>query len=76
MTMPPVNLIVIPLAATLIFLFIAAFLYDLIIFRRRRKQKSKIIYQCSNCGRLYTAVHRIPLARCPECGTQNAPART
>ena len=68
----PVQLLVAPLLPVMAILFMMAWLYDLKTFRRR-KRKDETIYRCTNCHRIYTEIHRIPLRRCPECDTLNEP---
>jgi rRNA maturation endonuclease Nob1 len=65
----------IPLALTLSALFAAALVYDLIIFRRRRRSGNPVVYRCDSCRHIYSVPHRTPLARCPKCGKQNEPVR-
>ncbi|MFA5688490.1 MAG: hypothetical protein WC959_05025 [Kiritimatiellales bacterium] len=69
----PLILITFPLAGALFFLLFAAVFYDIVVFRQRKRNKSKIIYHCTHCGYIYTEIRRIPLARCPECETRNPP---
>lgn len=71
----PLSLFTLPLTLSLAALFAAAVFYDLIIFRRRRKNRNKAIYRCGACRHIYTVPRRIPLARCPKCGKQNGPVR-
>ncbi|HNX53585.1 MAG TPA: hypothetical protein PLD51_06225 [Pontiellaceae bacterium] len=75
MPVDPVSLFTLPLALSLILLFAAAAAYDLITFRRRRKNGNKAVYRCAACRHIYTAPHRTPLARCSKCGQQNEPVR-
>ncbi len=75
MLIDPFNFFVIPLALTLIFLFVAALIYDVIIFRRRRRRGNPVVYRCDSCRHIYSVPHRTPLARCPKCGNQNEPVR-
>jgi len=70
----PLNLFVLPLVLSLAGLFIAATLYDFILFRRRRKNRNKTVYRCATCRSIYAAPCRTPLARCPGCGQLNEPA--
>lgn len=70
----PLHLLVIPLVLSLAVIFIAATLYDFILFRRRRKNRNKTVYRCETCRNIYAAPCRTPLARCPGCGSLNAPA--
>lgn len=69
----PATLIVLPLGMALGLLLLAAAIYDLLTFRRRRRHRDKVIYRCASCRRIYAEVHRTPLARCPACGQQNEP---
>jgi hypothetical protein len=71
----PLHLLVIPLVLALAALFIAAAIYDITVFRRRRSNRNKSIYRCDACRHIYTVAHRTPLARCPKCGKQNEPVR-
>lgn len=73
MTIDPLHLFVIPMGTALAFLFIAALLYDIRTFRRRKK-KEESIYRCNDCRSIYTGTKHTPLARCPKCGKQNAAA--
>lgn len=68
-------MIVFPLAVLLGLLLLAAAIYDIVTFRRRRKHRDKIIYRCAACGRIYALVQRKPLARCPGCNRPNEPVR-
>ena len=74
MPVNPLQLILIPLILTLVGLFLAALVYDIKTFRRR-KSKDEAIYRCIDCRSIYTDIHRTPLARCPQCGKPNAPIR-
>ncbi len=74
MPIDPLHLFVIPLILALVGLFAAAWVYDIKTFRRR-KDKNKTLYRCTDCQRIFTDIHRIPLARCPKCGKQNEPVR-
>lgn len=74
MTAAPLNLLVIPLVLSLVAIFIAATIYDFIVFRRRRKNRNKTVYRCETCRNIYAAPCRTPLARCPGCGSLNAPS--
>lgn len=71
----PLSLIVLPLAFALAAIFAAAAAYDFTTFRRRRKTGKRAVYRCDACRHIYTVPHRTPLARCPQCGKQNAPVR-
>lgn len=75
MTLAPVHLLVFPLVLSLAALFIAAALYDVVVFRNRKK-RNKAVYRCTACRHIYEEKHRIPLARCPKCGQANGPVRT
>ena len=75
MPVDPLNLFVIPLTLALVALFAAAAAYDLILFRRRRKNDRQAVYRCKACRHIYTAPRRTPLARCPKCGKQNEPVK-
>ena len=72
MPVDPLSFFVIPLALVLTGLFAAAWVYDIKTFRRR-KSKDETVYRCVNCKRIFTDIHRTPLARCPNCGKQNEP---
>lgn len=71
----PLHLITVPLILCLCFLFSVALIYDLAVFRRRRKNRHRAVYRCSTCRHIYEEIHRTPLARCPKCGTSNEPVR-
>jgi rubrerythrin len=75
MPVDPLNLFVIPLTLALVALFAAAAAYDLILFRRRRKNGRQAVYRCEACRHIYTVPRRMPLARCPKCGKQNEPVK-
>lgn len=75
MTISPQWMPVLPVAILLGLLLLAAAIYDIVTFRRRRKHRDKIIYRCSACGRIYALVQRKPLARCPGCRHPNEPVR-
>lgn len=74
MPMDPLQLFTTPLALLLAALFIAAFLYDFFIFRRRKKG-SKTVCRCDDCRHIYAVPRRTPIARCPKCGKLNEPYR-
>jgi hypothetical protein len=72
----PVSLLFLPLVLALAALFAAAFTYDFILFRRRRRNNgNKAVYRCDVCRHIYTVPRRTPLARCPRCGRPNKPVR-
>ncbi|MFA7256672.1 MAG: hypothetical protein WC047_03765 [Kiritimatiellales bacterium] len=75
MPVDPLNLFTLPLTLAMVALFAAAMVYDLLIFRRRRKNGYKAVYRCDTCRHIYTVPHRTPLARCPKCGRQNEPVK-
>ncbi|MDK2857050.1 MAG: hypothetical protein PWQ29_639 [Verrucomicrobiota bacterium] len=75
MQVHPLHLLALPLVFALSGLFAAAVAYDVIIFRRRHRNRNNVIYRCSSCHHIYAEVHRTPLARCPKCGKQNEPVR-
>ena len=75
MPVDPLSLFTIPLTLALAALFAAAAAYDIITFRRRRKNGSQAVYRCDACRHIYTVPRRTPLARCPKCGKQNEPVR-
>lgn len=70
----PLYLLTVPSAIAIAALLIAAIFYDLTVFRRR-KNKNRAIYRCKKCRHIYTTWTRTPLAKCPQCGTQNEPVR-
>ena len=75
MPIDPLSLFTIPLTLALVALFAAAAAYDLIIFRRRRKNGNRAVYRCDACRHIYTVPRRTPLALCPKCGKQNEPVK-
>jgi rubrerythrin len=75
MQIDPINLFALPLILLFAALFSAAAAYDIVIFRRRRKNHTKAVYRCANCRHIYTVLRRTPLARCPRCEQQNEPVR-
>lgn len=75
MPIDPLSLFTIPLALALVALFAAATAYDIITFRRRRKNGNQAVYRCDSCRHIYTVPLRTPLARCPQCGKQNEPVK-
>ena len=70
MAIDPLILFTMPLALILTSLFLVAFAYDMITFRRR-KSKNETVYRCNLCHHIYTGTQRIPLSTCPKCGKQN-----
>lgn len=74
MMIDPLQLFVIPLILALTGLFLAAWIYDLKTFRRRKK-KDETLYRCTDCQSIYTSIHHTPIARCPGCGKQNPAVR-
>jgi hypothetical protein len=75
MPVDPLSLFTIPLTLALAALFAAAAAYDLIIFRRRRKNGSQAVCRCEACRHIYTVPRRTPLAPCPKCRKQNEPVK-
>ncbi len=74
MPIDPLQLLVIPLIIALVGILAAAWVYDLKTLRHK-KSKNETVYRCAACRRIYTEMHRTPLAHCPQCGKQNAPVR-
>lgn len=74
MPIDPLHLIAFAVAGILVCLLGLSLGYEIRRFIWRKK-KEQAVYRCHKCRRIYMELHRIPLARCPECGTQNKPIR-
>ena len=49
--------------------------YDWKQAHRYEAQRSKVIYHCIKCGRIYTGAHLSEETDCPECGFTNGRLR-
>ncbi len=69
------NVLALPLLIALIIVVICAIYYTVKNIRGFKKTNRRI-YQCNNCGRVYTDPRLIPVAKCPRCGESNESIRT
>lgn len=67
--------LVIPMAASLALLLVAAILYSVGPLRKRGRIARALIYCCSACGRVYLDRRELPMVACPRCGSLNRAIR-